>query len=201
MSTERKSIGDYLNEPIAGTYAVSAGEAPEVAPMHAPGVLMGDPEAGDAFVTVTDGMAELPEGTDVKRIAASIDLLSHTGYTDAEIAFDDERESNKAWSARVLDPNGVEEITRGWFSPEVAIERLARRLLNGGRCAHCGRVTSIGAFIGESRNRQYDTYCIWERFGTQYVRGCRETHQEYQATTEAVAAGENRDEALSRGPW
>ena len=177
--------------PIEGTYAVSEIVPPDVAPMHAPGVAMGDPEAGDPFVTVTDGMAELPEGTDVKSIAAAIHLLGTAACTDAEIAFDDEKPALLgAWSARCLDPDGAEHVVRGYNGPESAIERLLRKMLNGSRCAHCGRVSSVSVPLGESTNRFRDRYCVWERFGAQYVRGCHETHQEFQATTEALEAKE-----------
>ncbi|MDQ3432039.1 MAG: hypothetical protein M3467_07455, partial [Actinomycetota bacterium] len=47
-------------------------------------------------------------------------------------------------------------------SPVEAAEALARRLLDGGVCAHCGRTVSLSTGPG----------CRWTRMGRTWVRGC-----------------------------
>lgn len=158
-----------------------------------PLLIMGDPdEPGDLTPeqALTAGMRPLPPGTDVKLIAAVVDVLSRASCTDFEIAFDDEQQHDHAWSAHCELRGGEDATVRHWGSPESAAIRLARKVLNGSRCASCAKVMTLMVQPPEGRDalsRIKDKYCVWTLEGTQFVRGCRDTHTELQATEEAFA--------------
>lgn len=154
------------------------------------GVIMGNPDDEGALTpeqALTQGMKPLPEGTDVKVIAAVVDVLSRASCSDFEIAFDDEKEPEHAWAAHCELRGGEDATVRHWSSPEEAAVRLARKVLNGSRCASCARIMTVIATDTAPRSSLEHRYCFWTREGTQFVRGCRDTHTEMQATKEAFA--------------
>lgn len=182
-----EQIPDPTADPLTGA------TIPTFEELAAQGVLMGDPEAGDPMILLGEGMMPMPENTDMDRLIAAYDLVARVGGVDFVVGYDDDLPEEYWWFARVESNNGaIQAEIKGATSPDVAAEKLARKLVNGGRCASCGLVTSLRVVevqgpmthVTESSG---PGICIWHREGKQWIRGCHMTHDEGQATTEALS--------------
>lgn len=178
-----EQIPDPTADPLTGA------QLPTFEELQAQGVLMGDPEAGDPMVLMGAGMMPMPENTDMDRLIAAYDLVGRIGGVDFVVGYDDDLPEQYWWFARVESDNGaIKAEVKGATSPDIAAEKLARKLVNGGRCASCGLVTTLAV---SGRTEYPDNLCVWARERKQWIRGCHMTHDEGQATTEALA----------KGPW
>ena len=158
--------------------------------LQAQGVLMGDPESGDPMVLLGEGMMPMPENTDMDRLIAAYDLVGRIGGVDFVVGYDDDLPQEYWWFARVESDNGaIKAEVKGATSPDIAAEKLARKLVNGGRCASCGRVSTLWTTTNTRDPHTTINFCVWARTGKRWIRGCVDTHDEGQATTEALAAG------------
>jgi hypothetical protein len=122
-----------------------------------------------------------------EQMAAAIDLFGRVGARSLEIGYlhDDVPAELADWYAHVQYA-GTRIIEEGHPGPVQAAEALARRLLTGARCQHCGGLVSLtgeGAmFYAEAQMADGSTFteeearsrpqCHWERKGRKWVRGC-----------------------------
>lgn len=149
-----------------------------------------NPEITDPMMLLTEGMEPLPEGTDMDRLIAAYDLIGRMGMANFEVGYDDTLPPDKQWYAQCETGTGEGFWAGHRTSPEAAAEALARKLANGGRCTHCGKVCTLwtqgteeAAGVGQ-QNRAW--VCYWHRVGKQWIRGCIDTHEEGQRTKEAI---------------
>lgn len=110
------------------------------------------------------------------RVNAALDLLSRTGVTDVEIAYNGDDDGTPTspvqWWAKA-NYGGHRVYSHPWYPyPAQAIEDVLAQVINGGTCARCRKTAVVGAVI--------DGYC-WmilaaanvddsESYG--YIRAC-----------------------------
>lgn len=119
-------------------------------------------------------------------LTAGLDLIGRTGARGLEIGYlhDDVPADQASWyaSAQYQGARITEEDHRG---PVEAVEALARRLLQGGKCNHCHRLVTLSdrsaiAFDGRLADGTRWTVeqaraagtCRWRRVGPRWERGC-----------------------------
>lgn len=90
---------------------------------------------------MTDLAAGLPPDHE-ERLLAAVDLIGRTGAHSFEVGYDDDHTPTTWWATaryrgRVLF---VDEEP----DPLHAVDELLRRIVNGGRCTHCNRTTTVG---------------------------------------------------------
>lgn len=148
------------------------------------------PEVGDPMALLTEGMEPLPPDTDMDRLIAAYDLIGRAGLADFEVGYDDSLGEGAWWYAKCSTGHGQTFMVAGRQSPDLAAEALARKIANGGRCTHCGKVTSLHPYPyteGMPRPKGVlSSVCYWNRAGKQWVRGCAETHAEGERTKDAI---------------
>lgn len=93
---------------------------------------------------------------------AAIDLIGRMGAKSLEVGYAETGDGD--WWAGALW-NGRKVHVDGKYVPDAALDALARRLLVGGTCAHCGKTVTI---VG-TRGRKH---CLWKRSGKRWERGC-----------------------------
>lgn len=105
---------------------------------------------------------------DEDALTAAIDLIGRSGAVGAEVGYldDDGPAAAARWYAQARY-SGARIIEQDYPGPVEAAEALARRILDGGTCTHCGRIVTLGPAIGD--------VCRWERIGRTWERGCRDT--------------------------
>lgn len=100
---------------------------------------------------------------DQDALLAAAALVGRTGARNLEIGYlhDDVPVHEAGWyaHAQYKGTRVIEEDHRG---PIEAVEALARRLLDGGQCAHCKQTVTLTDGGG----------CRWTRMGRQWRRGC-----------------------------
>jgi hypothetical protein len=152
--------------------------------------MMGDPEAGDPFIEMGEGMRPLPESTDRDRLIAAYDLVGRVGAVDFVVGYDDDLPEEYWWFARAALPGGsmISEV-KGCTGADVAAEKLARKICNGGRCTACGKVMSL--LTGSTTSSLLDL-CFWTRTANpkRWERGCVDTHEENEAQIKALEMGQ-----------
>lgn len=81
-----------------------------------------------------------------KRTLAMIDMIRRTGAVNFRIGFTDEEEDGRPviWHATATFLRGSE--CDAAMNPDMAVHRLAERLIDGGTCTHCGRPTALELF-------------------------------------------------------
>ena len=70
---------------------------------------------------------------------AAVGMFHRTGARDFSLRYSDDQQP-VVWLAVVTYAGGLAEVDAA-LSPERAILRLLERLVDGGQCAHCGRMT------------------------------------------------------------
>ena len=100
---------------------------------------------------------------------AAVDLIGRAGATGAEFGYlhDDVPVEQADWYA-YAQYRGARITVEHHRGPVEALEALARRLLTGGTCTHCGRPIAL-------RGSSCRT-CRWSRQGAKWVRGCETGH-------------------------
>jgi hypothetical protein len=81
---------------------------------------------------------------DEPRLLAAVDLIRRTGASSFQIRYSDD-EQPIVWfvvSTHVVDGHEVHEVDAS-LDPVRAALRLCERLVDGGRCAHCGRPAGL----------------------------------------------------------
>jgi len=118
---------------------------------------------------------------------AAVDLIGRTGARELKFGYlhDDVPSEEAGWyaHAQYRGARVTEEDHRG---PVEALEALARRLLTGGRCTHCGGLVALsddGALAYPGSHMADGTVwteaqiraagqCRWTRVGPAWRRGC-----------------------------
>ena len=106
---------------------------------------------------------------DQDAITACVDLAHRSGARAVEIGYlNDEDDPAFAmrgpeWYAHA-QLKGARITVEGCSGPTEATDGLARRLLEGAKCAHCSRPVSLVGTTG----------CRWTRMGARWARGCEE---------------------------
>lgn len=137
--------------------------------------------------------------TDRQRLHAGLDLIGRTGAADVVIGYlhDDVPPADADWYAHA-NYLGSRITHDHAASPVAAVEGLVSRLLDGGRCAHCGRLTTTNPFgvpagdrvlvdgtpwSGADQVRAGGT-CLWAREGDTWTAQC----QRAKPTTRCLGA-------------
>lgn len=160
---------------------------------------------------------------DDEALIASVDLIGRTGGRELEIGHSGDEDSEMhevtwhAWcTLRQPGAAGSRIIEDGHSDPIAAVEALARRLLTGATCSHCGGLVALsdfgavispgslmadGSTMTAERARSLHQ-CRWRRRGDRWVRGCEGQHPRTPSGTVTVTGpAPNRRErrALGRG--
>lgn len=121
-------------------------------------------------------------------MVATVELVGRTGATNFECGYlhDDVPADQAAWYAHV-QYRGARITVENQTGPIQALDALAKRLLTGARCQHCGGLVALSpfgavAFDGHladgtkwtMREAAQTTQCLWRRVGRRWVRGCEE---------------------------
>lgn len=120
-------------------------------------------------------------------VQAAADLVGRSGARELEIGYlhDDVPSEQAGWYAKVTYRGSrlIEEDHRG---PVEACEALARRILLGAKCAHCGGLVALSddgavafaqAHMADgttwtAKQAMATKQCRWRRHGNRWVRGC-----------------------------
>lgn len=86
------------------------------------------------------------------------------GYLHADVPV-----TEAAWWASA-EWNGTKVHVENYPGPDHAADALARKLLDGGQCAHCGQRVRPGP--APKRARTQRGVCWWTRKGDRWTRGC-----------------------------
>lgn len=110
---------------------------------------------------------------DEDALLAAVELVGRSGATDFEVGYlDDNVPADEArWWAKA-QYRGARLQVENHRGPAEAAEALARRVLQGGQCTHCGGRIHLG---GAPRAlRRHGRVCAWKREGRRWERGCRD---------------------------
>ena len=112
-------------------------------------------------------MSELPENA----LLAAIEVIGRSGATQFEVGYLDHtaQSADARWWASA-HWNGTRVQVEDHTSPYAAADALARQLLNGGGCTHCGGTITLGPT--SRKKRRAGKLCAWTRQGRRWVRGC-----------------------------
>jgi hypothetical protein len=139
----------------------------------------------------------MAEPIDEDALFAAVDLVSRTGAKGFEIGYlhDDVPTAKAGWYAHA-QYRGARITCADQPHPIAAAEGLARRLLSGGKCVHCGRLISLnpaGAYARDATlidgspwlvEQQISAgICPWRRDGRTWVRGCEQGRPPIDAPT------------------
>jgi len=110
------------------------------------------------------------------RFAAAVDLLRRTGATNFRIGYSDEDDGDPiVWYAVVNYPQGNE--ADAGLNATTAVLRLCERVIDGGKCTHCGRPTifdpdfSMGDVMDSVLDKMGCRY-KWDAETASFVRSC-----------------------------
>lgn len=123
---------------------------------------------------------------DEDALTAAADLVGRSGAQAFELGYlhDDVPHEDASWWASATF-RGTKLIEEGHRGPAEASEALARRILTGAKCTHCGGLVALsdqGAVAFNGRMADGTTWtveqaraagqCRWRRMGATWVRGC-----------------------------
>lgn len=128
---------------------------------------------------------------DQDAVIATADLVGRAGAREFECGYlhDDVPTEEAGWYATATY-QGAKIMVDDHPGPVEACEALARRILEGGKCAHCGGLVALsgsGAVaFAEAQMADGSTWtaeeavaagqCRWRRIGDRWVRGCEDSH-------------------------
>jgi hypothetical protein len=130
-----------------------------------------------ARISIPDGI----EQTD--RLLAAVDVVGRSGATNLNAGIFNENDSD--WYAEVEFGDKILGVEH-YPSVEDALDALAKRLLTGGQCAHCGGLVALSpigavfypnAKMADGREFTLEDamskpQCHWRREGPLWVKGC-----------------------------
>lgn len=124
---------------------------------------------------------------DQDALEATADLVDRSGARALQIGYlhDDVPPEDAAWYASA-DYQGARIIEEDHRGPIEALDALARRILTGAKCAHCGglvALSDLGAIAYPTTAMADGTtwtaaeaaragQCRWRRLGNRWERGC-----------------------------
>lgn len=152
-----------------------------------------------------------PLNLDEDAVIAAADLVGRAGARELEVGYLHEGVpvAEAGWYAHA-QYRGARIIVEEQPGPVEAVDALARRLLDGAQCQHCGGLVALsdaGAMAYPGSIRPDGTrwteeeiraagQCRWRRMGPKWVRGC----EERQPTPHVpLRRGPNRAERRRRG--
>lgn len=108
---------------------------------------------------------------DEDALVAAVDLIGRTGATNFEVGYlDDDVPADQArWWAHA-QYRGARLHVDNHPGPVEAAEALARLVLRGGLCTHCGALIHVGGAPRAMRRKA--RVCAWKRTGRRWERGC-----------------------------
>lgn len=120
-------------------------------------------------------MADVEFELDQDAVDAALELFGRAGGRESQFGHTDPDQlgpgEHVTWYAWVQFHSNDRVMVQGKSGPVEALEALARRLLNGAKCAYCvGTVTLSG--------KPQRGVCRWTRQGAKWVRGCEATYSE-----------------------
>jgi hypothetical protein len=136
---------------------------------------------------------------DEDAVIAAVDLVGRSGATGFEFGYlhDDVPTEEAGWWAKA-QYRGARISVQDHRGPVEACEALARRILTGAKCAHCGGLVALSdrgavAYGGQMADGTTFTLeqaraagrCRWTREGQRWARGC-----EVPDAAPAAAAGD-----------
>lgn len=103
---------------------------------------------------------------DEDALTAACDLVGRSGARQLELGYlhDDVPVEEAGWYATARY-RGAKLIVEDHRSPVEAAEALARRILDGGTCAHCHKPVRLDDRLALGS-------CRWTRHGARWARGC-----------------------------
>lgn len=119
-------------------------------------------------------------------LLAAVDLVGRTGATNFQVGYlhDGVPPEEAGWYAHA-QYRGARITAEDHPGPVEAAEALARCLLNGAKCAHCGSLVALsdaGAMAYDTRlvdgsewtveQARAAGQCRWRRIGARWERGC-----------------------------
>ncbi|MEV7805033.1 hypothetical protein AB0O28_18990 [Microbispora sp. NPDC088329] len=132
-------------------------------------------------------MAEIADDIFSDAAHAAVELIGRSGARKLEIGFLHENVpmEEAGWYAHA-QYRGARITAEDHTSPAAALEALARRILTGGRCTHCGGLVALtdrGALAYATSTLADGTpwnveqareagQCRWRRAGRTWKRGC-----------------------------
>lgn len=126
---------------------------------------------------------------DQDAIVAAVDLVRRSGATEFQVGYlhDDVPANEAGWYAHA-QYKGARLTAEDHPGPVEATEALARRVLDGAQCSHCGGLVSLsdaGTWAHDSTlvdgtpwtaEQAAETgLCRWRRLGDRWARGCELT--------------------------
>lgn len=103
-----------------------------------------------------------------KLLVASVDIIGRTGAKNFEVGYLDDDQPD-SWYAQA-GYHGSKIISANHSGPVEAADALARKLVNGGKCTHCGKTVRLPN--GTAFNKKYCYYFLVG--GVKWTRGCSE---------------------------
>ncbi|AQT78297.1 hypothetical protein B1R94_02180 [Mycolicibacterium litorale] len=136
---------------------------------------------------------QLPPDVDTDALDAGIELIGRAGAKAFEIGYVNENVpvEEAGWYAHA-QWGGHRIMADNRAGPVEAVEALARKVLNGSLCTHCGKPISL------SGNRE--GICRWTRRGDSWVRGCVKEFAEHDRSQKRVRATLAREGAIPVDP-
>lgn len=124
---------------------------------------------------------------DQDAFTAAVDLVGRSGARNFEVGYlhDNVPIEKAGWYAHA-QYQGARLTAEDQPGPVEAAEALARRILTGGQCAHCGGLVALsddGAYAYQKAHKVDGTpwdiedaaaagTCRWRRMGARWARGC-----------------------------
>jgi hypothetical protein len=111
------------------------------------------------------------------RFTAGLDMIRRTGARDVEIRWaggpeDEQVAGPLVWTVVVSYSDDRAEADSAVASPVEAVLRLCERLIDGGRCVHCGRMTSFVPDLNTAVLDQFSCVTAWDPELETFRRGC-----------------------------
>lgn len=128
-------------------------------------------------------MVTAPAAFDEDALMAAADLVARTGAKHFAVGYLNDEPPHR-WYAHA-QYRGTRIICEDQPDPVAAADGLARQLLTGAQCQHCGRLVTLdpaGAYAHDStlldgrpwtaQQQAAAGVCFWRRKGRSWVRGC-----------------------------
>lgn len=144
---------------------------------------------------------------DEDALVAAADLVGRSGASKLEFGWlhDDVPVAEAGWWAHA-QYQGARIMVENQPGPVEAAEALARRILEGGRCAHCGGLVALsdrGAVAFENvtmadgstwtvAEARAAGQCRWTRMGRRWKRGCEVEREPSRQQRRAQARAERK---------
>lgn len=122
-------------------------------------------------------------------VAAAADLVGRSGARNLQVGYLHEGVpvEEAGWYAHA-QYQGARLTTEDHRGPVEALEALARRILTGAKCVHCGGLVALsddGAYymggtmadgsVWTRRQAHAAGHCRWRRMGPKWLRGCEKS--------------------------